>query len=367
MLNKIQNDLLYLIKCAVLKEVPSIEIVNQMDMEKVYSLAKEHSIGALVGWVLNTMKVSYPLKEEWNNKLNQAIRHSMVMDSYAKSLFQFLESEHCWYTPLKGYALKDYYPISATRQMGDIDVLFDPAYREDVHDYFLNKGFQTNHYNKSNHDVYSLDQCEFEMHVSLFLSARNPVFDNFFDEVFPLLKRDGNSYEYRMPDDFFYVYLVAHAAKHYELGGTGVRQLIDFYYVLNNYDLNFVSIQQMLEELKLTEFENHLRGVVSHLFKNDPLLEEEQIMLEYMFDSGTHGSLQHKVENQMEKAGNSRIMYWIHRAFPGRNWFAIRHPFIAKYPILIPFFWVYRFYLALFPKRMQLKAENKALKNMKDT
>ena len=56
--------------------------------------------------------------------------------------------------------------------------------------------------------------------------------------------------------------------------------MIDFYCVLNNFDLNFDSIQQMLVELKLAEFETHFRGMVSHLFKNEPLLEEEQIMLE---------------------------------------------------------------------------------------
>ena len=118
MLNKTESDLLYLMKCGVHKRALDKNKVNDMDMEAVYSLAKTHSIGAYIGWVLNTMKIAYPLKEEWNNTLNQAIRHRMVMDNYAKSLFKFLESKHCWYTPLKGYVLKDYYPVSATRQMG---------------------------------------------------------------------------------------------------------------------------------------------------------------------------------------------------------------------------------------------------------
>lgn len=364
MLDKIENDLLYLIKCGAFKTAPDIEKVNQMDMEELYSLAKKHSIAAFIAYVLNTMNEVYPLQKKWNSTLNQAVRYRMVMDNYAKKLFAFLEERKCWYTPLKGYILKDYYPAVGTRQMGDVDVLFDPSFRKIIHDYFLKEGFTTNHFNKSNHDIYLKDIYGFEMHVSLFLNARNPVFDNFFEDIFPLLKQKGKSYEYEMPSDLFYVYMVAHAAKHYELGGTGIRQLIDFYYIYENYDLDFNHIQSMIDEIGISGCEKILRNLVQHLFKNEPLSEQEEYMLKYMFDSGTHGSLEHKVESRMDEAGQSRVMYWIHRAFPGRNWFAIRHPFIAKHPVLIPFFWVYRFYLALFPKRWKLKAENEAIKNM---
>lgn len=366
MLTKADKDLLYLMKCGVHKTIPDKNKVNDMDMEAVYKLAKFHYIQAYIAWVLESMKEDYPLRDSWKASLNQAIHYRMVMDTHINSLFAYLEEKKCWYMPLKGNIIKDLYPAYGIRQMADTDILFDPIFRKEVKDYFVSKGFKIEDYKKTNHDVYIKDDTyTFEMHVSLFNEYERAELYEFFEGEKNNEHIIKDSYRYSMDPEYFYIYLIAHAHKHYSHRGTGIRQLIDFYYLYHQIELNFDEIDSILEPIGLSEFEKQIRSLSINCFENEEVTEQEEEMLEYMFHSGTYGTHEHFFENNFEKKDRSKIKYVLYRLFPGRKQVMYNHPFIGKSIVLIPFYWIYRFYKAATKSRKKVTNELKVLKNTK--
>lgn len=351
-------------KCGVHKTVSDKNKVNDMDMEAVYKLAKYHYIQAYIAWVLESMREDYPLRDKWKDALNQAIHYRMVMDTHINSLFTYLEEKKCWYMSLKGNIIKDLYPAYGIRQMPDTDILFDPIFRKEVKDYFVSKGFKIEDYKKTNHDVYIKDDTyTFEMHVSLFNEYGKPEMYEFFhgDRNNEHIIKD--SYCYSMDPEYFYVYLIAHAHKHYSGGGTGIHQLIDFYYIYHQMELNYDEIDSILEPLGLSDFEKQIRSLSMNCFEKEELTETEAEMLEYMFHSGTYGNSTNSVLHNLEKQDNSKVKYIRTRLFPGRKKVMAAHPFIGKTIILIPFYWIYRFFRLLTVSRKKVTNELKVLKN----
>lgn len=60
------------------------------------------------------------------------MRKRGLMDAEMRTVFAQLEEAGIWYVPLKGSVLKEYYPEYGMRQMADCDVLFDKSRAEDV-------------------------------------------------------------------------------------------------------------------------------------------------------------------------------------------------------------------------------------------
>lgn len=364
MLAQSENDLMYLIKCGIHKSIPDKNIVDEMDMEAIYKLAKKHYIQAYIAWVLNSMNTEYVLKDKWEDALNTAIHYRMVMDNHARNLFSFLEDKECWYMPLKGFLIKDLYPAYGIRQMADMDILFNPAFRKEVKEYLISKGFKVEDYKKSNHDVYIKDDTyTFEMHVSLFNEyGRTEMYECFegIKDSEHILK---DSYRYSMDTEYFYLYLIAHAYKHYSSGGTGIRQLIDFYYLFHHGSISFDEIYPVLEQLGLLEFEQQIRALSLDCFDKEELTEQEAEMLAYMFHSGIYGNVLNVVINDLDKQDNSKTKYIWKRLFPGRKKVMKSHPFIGKSIVLIPFYWIYRFLRVVTVSRKKVKKELKVLKN----
>lgn len=367
MLTKTESDLLYLMKCGIHKTAPDKKIVDNMDMEAVYELAKSHYIQAYIAWVLESMKGDYPLSDTWKNALNQAIHYRVVMDSYINNLFSFLEEKKCWFLPLKGYIIKDFYPAYGVRQMADIDILFDPIFRKDVKDYFVSKEFEIEEYKKTNHDAYIKENTyAFEMHVSLFSEYTRKELYEFFDSGRNNEHIIKDSYQYSFDPTGFYIYLIAHAYKHYSDKGTGVRLLLDLHYLFLNMELNVDEMHSILEQLKLSEFEKNIRSLTLKCFKDERLTDTEEEMLEYLFHSGTYGTHENRILNRLDSTDISKGKYIRERLFPGRKRVMYNHPFIGKSIVLIPFYWVYRFFIAATKARGKIKKELSILQQDKN-
>lgn len=70
-----------------------------------------------------------------------------------------------------------------------------------------------------------------------------------------LIKSDNKNYEYYLTDEDYYIYLVAHLAKHFANGGTGIRSIIDIYiYLEHKRELNWKYINEEFSKLQLSQF-----------------------------------------------------------------------------------------------------------------
>lgn len=386
-INRTVQDMLYLTACALHSAAPGEGRLAGMDLTALLRLAKYQSMTSIICMALEScggfQGVDPTLVKQWQDEKNKAIRKNLLLEAECGEILRYMESRGIWYMPLKGSVLKELYPGYGMRQMADYDILFDPAAREQMQAYMAGRGYEAESVGRGNHDAYHKPPVyNFELHRALFGTA-NPVWADYYRDVKERLLRDeGNRYGYHFSDEDFYIYIMTHACKHYQAGGTGLRSLTDCYvYCWNKGDtLDWAYIRGELAALGVAEFEQQCREVGKLLF-SDPspdaverLNGEQRETLSYLIGSGTYGTVKNRVENQLRAlqqdgkpvSRRTRWRYCWRRLVPDREWFRSNEPFCSRHGWAIPLFVVYRVFRGVILRggqswrefRMVLKTKN---------
>ncbi len=378
-------DMIYLASCALHNIEPEKGQLDEIEWDVLYRTAKRQSMTAVVCMALEAShaftKMEPALAKKWQDDKNKSIRKTVLMDEEWQKMKGFMESQGIWYMPLKGLVIKDLYPKYGMRQMADYDILFDPAGHEKLQAYMAGQGYERKD-NKSNiHDAYYMDPVyNFELHWALFGDLHNPAWQNYYKNVKERLIPDKGSC-YRFRDEDFYVYMTAHACKHYRSGGTGLRALMDCYvYCQKKGDaLDWYSVRTELELLDLTEFEQMCRELAFCLFSEpnpyltDTLTEKQRKAIEYFIGSGTYGTTEHRIENQLHALQRdedavsikTKLHYLWRRLVPNMAWFRTFVPFCYRHKWAIPFFMIYRVLRGLTVRRKKLWREIQTLRKVR--
>ena len=343
-----EDAVIYLCSCAIDGNIPERDKVEQMNLTEVYRFGSFHMLGALLAMALES--AGYKDRNSIA-ALTNSLKKNSLFDLNRKAIFDRFEQEGIWYMPLKGAVLRDFYPKYGMREMSDNDILIDPDRAEDVRRVMEAQGFQTLSYGIGNHDVYFKEpSVGFEMHKELFEELFFDRFGSYYRDVKARLVKDpGNRFGYHFTPDDFYVYLIAHAYKHYSGGGTGLRSLLDTYVCLKKLPLNMDYIRQETEKLGIRDFEEQNRNLALHVFNGMGLTADEKALLDELCSSGAHGTAAHRAEKQIAKKG--RLAYVLSRLTLPRQEMQRHYPVLKKAPALLPLFWGYRLIHGFFFKR----------------
>lgn len=387
--NQMGYDMIYLCGCAINDITPQEEKIKSMNLEKLYEVSRFHSTFFAVYSALEQSKVfakdcEQELKKRWLQDKEQAVRRSLLFDIERESILSFLEANGIWYLPLKGVLLKDYYPHPAMRYMSDNDILYDTSFQKQVREYMLKNGYEVESYDTGNADTYHKKPIyNFEMHRILFEDLMNPKWVEYYDIQKikeRMLKDENNQFGFHFSDEDFYIYFIAHAYKHYEeMGGNGIRYLMDCYLYLKekNQSLNWEYIEIELRKLELTQFEQDSRELSFILFADPEHWDEEQLteaqreQIEYILESGTYGIAEHGFVNRFKTAQErnntkGKLGYYMHRMFPSMKWYKTYVPFCYRHKWAIPFYCVFRLVRAVLFRRKNIQAEMEVVKNMEE-
>ncbi len=357
-------DMLYLTACALHGTAPDEEKAAGMNLQSLYRFGCGHALGAVLCMALEGTPVyeraDSELKKRLQDAKNKAIRKNMLLDAERMQLFAWMDAEKIWHMPLKGVLLKELYPKAGMRQMADNDILFDAACQYRVRDYMKAHGYEAVSFGKGNHDIYKKPPVyNFELHTALFESLHNPVWQAYYADVKERLLPDSEgTYGYHFRDEDFYLYLMVHACKHYNGGGTGLRTLVDTYVYISKKgeEMDWEYITREAGKLGVREFERQCRELSGKLFdapapiSEEALSEEERKMLLYFSFSGTYGTTENRVKHNLEKLQSDGALitkqtkrkYLLRRIFPDMAWYKCYAPFCYRHKWAIPFFWVYR-------------------------
>lgn len=382
-MEKTSEFLIYLMACSLQGTKPDEALLANIDMEALLRLAKAHSVSAMVCMALEQTDAFQNAAEttrlKWLDAKNKAVRKNMLLDAERHQLEKEFAEHGIWYMPLKGSILKDWYPKFGMREMADNDILFDPAGRKQVREIFQNRSYKTVSFRKGNHDVYEKAPIyNFEMHVSLFNGTYKELTEQYENVKERLLPVDGTAYQFAFTPEDFYVFVLAHAHKHYSRSGTGIRTLADIY-IMNQKlggTMNWEYVDSELRGLGIFSYERESRELAQKLFgiaelpTEANLSEAEQQMLAYYLGASTYGTIENRTLNQMQKlqpdggaiTAHTKRKYLLSRIFPGREWCKACAPTVYKYPVLLPFFWVWRLIYKGITNRKKVTQEIKALK-----
>lgn len=382
-MTRTSEQLLYLMACALQGVSAREEVLADADLKQLLIMARKHSVASMVCMALEKTAIfanaDEATKKQWIDAKNKAIRKNMLLDAERKTILHELETQGIWYMPLKGSILKDWYPKPGMREMADNDILFDPSGREQVREIFQNRGYKTVSFRKGNHDVYEKAPIyNFEMHVSLFHGTYKELTEQYKNVKERLLPVDGTAYQFAFTPEDFYVFVLAHAHKHYSRSGTGIRTLADIY-VMNQKlggTLNWEYVDSELRGLGIFSYERESRELAQKLFgiaelpTKANLSETEQQMLAYYLGASTYGTIENRTLNKMRKlqpdggaiTAHTKRKYLLSRIFPGREWCEAYAPTVYKYPVLLPFFWVWRLAVKGVKRRDIAKQELETIK-----
>ena len=371
-MKKTNQDLIYLAACAVNQTPPDTERTKNMDLDALYKNASRHMMTAITAMALESAGIR---DERFTQAKGKAIRKNAALDVERGVITEQFEERGIWYMPLKGALLKDLYPQYGMRQMSDNDILFDADRAADVRAVMEALGYTVEQYGETHHDCYHKEPIyNFELHRGLFGPEHIDGLYKYYQDIQGhLIKDPDNRFGYHFTDEDFYIFMLAHAYKHFRNQGTGIRSLLDVYvYLRAKQDLDWEYIYQETDKLGIPEFAQINRRAAFALFTGDALSEEDEEMVEYLLNSGIYGTRQQGHENHIKreiagKGGGRRgkLRFIWERLFLPADVVRRAYPFYDRHPYLIPVFAIYRLFRCAFFQRGVVKSEFEIMRNIK--
>lgn len=384
---KLYGAIIYIIACALHKEVPDVQYIADVNLSEMYVLAQRHTLTAIVCMGLEACKAldvaDGDIAAKWREARDKAIRKNMLMDAERSKIFAKLEQAGIWYMPLKGSVLQGLYPKYGMRQMADNDILIEAECQMLVKDIMVSLGFEAVSVGKRNHDVYEKPPIyNFEMHTSLFSAGYLSEWHEYYKQMKGrLIKDEKNAYGYHFSDEDFYVYMMAHAYKHYDGSGTGLRTLVDTYVYLSvkGDSMNWDYIYGQAQKLGIVDYVKDSNALAQRLFleplQTDKLFEllseKEQEQLAFYAGAGTYGNLKISVEKSFQKIQQGDRAIWVakcrylwNRLCPDRDWFQKNKPFVYRHKWMIPFYLCFRLVRGILRSSKSIGVELKIIKKI---
>ena len=231
-------------------------VVAVIDWQQLYSFASKQALLGLCFDGIERLAKEYPeeLKQNpigrellmtWMGKAQQIRRQNMKVNAVASKLFSMLREDGLRCCILKGQGNALMYPNPYSRTPGDIDVWID-ASRERIMEY-TQKKFELGDDIRLQHLETSLDGVPVELHFFP-CSMNNPIYHARLQKWF---RRNADlqcSHIVGLPDGagniaipttaFNVIYQLTHLYHHFFDEGIGMRQIIDYFLVVNDFSKN---------------------------------------------------------------------------------------------------------------------------------
>ena len=291
-------------------------VVTNLDWRQLYTFASNQAILGFSFDGINRLGQEYPdeLKQNpigrdllmtWMGAAQQIHRQNMKVNVVAGKLFAMLREDRMRCCVLKGQGNALMYPNAYSRNPGDIDVWIN-ASRERIMEYARNK-FELVEDISLQHLETSLDGVPVELHFfPCFMN--NPIYHARLQKWF---RRNADlqfSHIVNLPDgagdiaiptsSFNVVYQLTHLYHHFFDEGIGMRQIIDYYYVVNNDELLVIkdALEKELKHFGLWKFARAVMYVLKEvlgLSENKMIVPIDEkrgkLLLAEILDGGNFG------------------------------------------------------------------------------
>lgn len=270
------------------------EVLVKFNWLKLYSFASRQTVLGLCLDGISRLGQEYPdelkknpiardLLMNWMGTAQQIRRQNMKVNIVASKLYSMLREDGLRCCILKGQGTALMYPNTYYRNPGDIDVWVN-ASREEITEY-AKKHFKLEADIRFHHLETTMDGVPIELHFFPCI-MNNPVYNVRLQKWF---KRNADlqcSNVVSLPDGigeiaiptmaFNVVYQLTHLCHHFFDEGIGMRQIIDYYYVVTNDELLVIkdTLQRELKHLGLWKF----AGAVMYVLHEALGLSEEKMI-----------------------------------------------------------------------------------------
>ena len=211
------------------------------------------------------------LLKEWDASTEKVARIYHRHEEHVKELEALLERLGLRGCILKGTGLAHLYPNPERRMCGDID-LWVEGKRDDIIKSFRDAGIPVYDiiYQEAKAGIFLDTEVEIHFHPSkMYNPFSNARLQRYFKKNSPFRADATISY----PDARFNaVFCMAHMFRHYLEGGIGMRQMLDYYYVLRN--LAPSDRKPVMKDLRRLGMKRFTASIMTSMWYNFGLEEE---------------------------------------------------------------------------------------------
>lgn len=342
---------------SVLNDTEPMPMPESMTLEGLYAFQKSQDVTQMAYMALKKLSFTDNELSEYADDYKLMTLREARFELASQQVFNALEKAEIPFIPIKGVLLKNLYPNPALRSFTDTD-LYTGDRREDVNTVMIGLGYEAKEPAEYVDEYIKAPSLYFEMHHHLF-GARDD-FDGYFDEPFKrAITVNGKNYQMRFSDEDFFIHVFCHMYKHFAYGGCGLRQFMDVYLIKKKWTLDYEYIKGEFKKLGLYDFYETSNRLNAFLFDgaeyDDALLE----ISEYIFNNGTFGKIENVMANDFQDetvdSESKNVVLWKMKYF-SRRWglsysgMKRQFPILGKLPFLLPFFYVFKLFRAVFTK-----------------
>lgn len=306
-------------------------------------MAKAHDLSHLLALGLKQNQLLTPGDSDTEKNILLAVYRYEKLNYELENICGFLETEEIPFMPLKGSVIRAFYPEPWMRTSCDIDILVKPEDASRAAQLLVEKcGYTFDE--KGSHDIslFTPGKVHVELHYDLIEEGAAGNASDVLLKVWETsVVRSGYQYLHEMPDEMFYFYHLAHMAKHFEIGGCGIRPFIDLWILDNLENTDYDKRNRLLEKGQLAKFAD-AAGRLSRVWLNgdekDSLTER---MEEYILRGGVYGSNENKVAVQQQKQGG-KFKYALSKIVIPYEIIKFQYPVLQKYRWMTPIMQVRR-------------------------
>lgn len=364
------EDVLELLRAFIYGEEPKLS--GKSNIEELLKFAYRQKLLGIFAY----MNKRWSLFDSEKAKSLDAAYYSALFESTVRcskflKLSEILSENKIEHMPVKGYYIRELYPVKELRGFGDIDILIHEKDRKRCDSLMKSLGYTVKNDWEPTYS-YIKDDEYYEIHTNLFdvrLKDRADMTEYFSSAWLHAKKDSGLRF---VPDtEFHLIYIICHLAKHLSTGGAGIRMYLDVALYILRYD-SVISWERTEEEFKKLGLERFFHTVLSAVnewfyvkascdFEN--FGEELSELLEFTLDSDIFGHSRDNSAIKLRGEGRSKKRTALKILFPPAEQLENRYTFLKRSRLLLPLAWIVRVLknFGLIPKKI------KELVNLKKT
>lgn len=331
------------------------------DFSKLYKLAQNHRVTSIVAPAV--MKCSFAdgaIKGAFSKELFKTAARYTAQDKEKTELSQEFSKEKIRHCFLKGTKVGAFYDAPDSRFMLDMDLFVEKEKFSKAEEILVNRGYvrDTNGDDKDTGYI-KKPFLIVELHQELKYDY-DKGYEYYKGAFERMVSSDG--YEMNMTNEDFYVYILSHTAHHFETAGTGIKTIIDHFYLKNKLKpaCDAVVLEKALSEIGLSQFNERIEKLCDFWFSEGEGSDLIKQMADFIILSGVFGNETNNYLSGVAQGrfGDDSSSYFLKRLFPPLKTMKNRYTLLKKIPVLLPAFWVIRIVASLFDRK-RISAEKR--------
>ena len=314
------NIILSLLRYELLNIDIPIELKNKITpdiLPGVYELSKKHDITPIISNSLfkNGFLTDSDFCHLFQNEQFKAVLVYENQNYELERIKKLFEENDIPFIPLKGSVIRAYYPEAYMRTSCDIDILIKEENLEKASDLLINELGYKSDKKRSTHDInfYSNTGVHLELHFDLNESDFR-IFKS-LEKPWVYAHPKNNGFEFVLENEFFVFYHLVHMAKHFVIGGCGIKPFID---LLLLKEANFYDNKKLTKLCKahhLNKFRSSIFTLLDTWFYGKKCPDNLSILEDYIIMGGVYGSFSNRISVKQSQSGG-KFSFIFKRIFP---------------------------------------------------